>query len=880
MSVVLATPKLGAPQSERAHLNCRRLAVVCLFLFKKIFLSNCLLIGLASASTSMVVDVEESPRAAEAGLDQDDDDGHGGDDDNGDFGGDDGVGDIGGEQRDDDADSQPLAPPAADAAAKDDDANANARDNQFLLVEPELSLAPIDSFANDSGWCSDNEQGEADNVLELPPVALADAEQQPEPAASVVADDAAGDAAAHADDEQLVQAAAAAPVDSDARAERGHKRSRQDGDDNNDNENDNANVDDDNGSDLDRAVLRIGFVDDLDILRSWASLTRTVEPPESQDVDYFVGECLIAWLILRNAFLSMRIDTPTTALRNHDPDFLKTIPDDHTLLYVASHQAVHIGVVVKTSELEKVTTLLRHHLNVREVSQHFTKPLRLDKGSETASTPSVPTIGNREVLFVSARTIHAALSAAGITRIRVWSIGAKIKLDFAVANLKLDLSEDVKALEWRNIYIDIATVHYHDPRPLSGDFQEVALASGDSGTGAVVREQGLDQLIPLFRAGLFRSKAKSLDEGRLGKTRVACHTNEFSDFAHLEQNAQGNLTFKPGLSRDRVAGDKELHLKKGNLYQVATGYSRSASSARGRIGKGSESVRQGLRSLKSELLPALREYAIGGFRSETRFFYSKWSDFVAAGGVDGLARTVSSLELFLHAWKIDVSEIDLDATSGDDCYVKLVDQQQLLELFERRCDWSLEAGVSQLEKRRNCALQQRARLRDLLSLAGVDTKWNHNLLNRRTTWNFRDVCDEEVNRSSAKKSKVNFSSGVLNSPELANQLIAEAKDKIKKIVDDPGKRRWIEDAFELVRMGGHKTGYSIRCGPPKGGMFCAGDDVASTLMRLYDLYLEWRDRPNHKAMSAKDWLNLRKIKLRAEGSPIIIDVSKAQLARL
>ena len=739
-------------------------------------------------------------------------------------GGDGGAGVIGEELRDDGAGSPPHAPapPSANDAAAASDASASAaRINQILLAPPERGVLSDDGGfpeLNDDDWWRGfdrNRDGEqaVDNNNNFALVQPAAAAQ----AAVVVAN--AGDAAA-----AELPAAAAEPVD--ARDERHRKRSRRQRDNGSDDSSSVPNVGEYAGRDFDQRVRRIGFVHDEETLHNWAKLTVVREAEKVSDADYVSASCSVDWFVLKgNVLAAMRIDTPQTALLNMDANF--HIPDGYTLLYIASDQAVHIGAVVQTRrQLRKVTSVLRHHLNIHEGAQHFTKALRFDASSRTKSSPpSVRTIGNRETLYVSSGALHAALLAAGVSRIRVWSIGAKLKLDFAVACLKLDTSdEDVKALKWRNIYVDIATVHYHDPRPLSGELRDAALAS-DTGTGAVVRDKELHQLIPLFRAGLFSSKAKSFDNNVMGKTRVTCHTNEFGEFAHLENGHQGYLSFRPGRVRAGALVVREQHVVKGCLYQVATGYARSASSMRGRIGKSAESVRAGLRSVKTELLPALREYAIGGFRSETRFFYSKWSDFVAVGGVHGLARKVNSLKRFLRTWKIDLSHQDLLENVDD--YVKLVHQEKLLDFIEQRCDQSLALGVSQLNKRNNSALQQRAQLRELISLAGVDTKWDVRLLGRSVTWSARIVSNEEFDRVNGKRAKFEHVNPVLSTKELVDETIADAEQKINNIVD-ARKRRWIKGAFEVVRMGGHKTGYSIRRGPPKGGMFCAGDDVAST----------------------------------------------------
>ena len=141
---------------------------------------------------------------------------------------------------------------------------------------------------------------------------------------------------------------------------------------------------------------------------------------KSTDVDYFLGECDVEWLQKRASYV--RIDNPTSAFRNAD-DSLQ-LERDQRLIHIASSDVAHIGVVVTEESVDKTIDDVRRYLNVVCHSVHFTQPLRAS--TTPASRPSVLTIGNRESPHINSHLLYDALRHAGISRLLVWSIGAKI----------------------------------------------------------------------------------------------------------------------------------------------------------------------------------------------------------------------------------------------------------------------------------------------------------------------------------------------------------------------------------------------------------------------------------------------------------------------
>lgn len=626
-----------------------------------------------------------------------------------------------------------------------------------------------------------------------------------------------------------------------------------------------------NGRAFDVRVERIGFVDDKQTLRKWAKATTTREPRLAQDVDYFSGECSLEWLAGLGV-QQVRVDTPSSAMQNRDKSF--EVPEGYTLIHVASHLAVHVGIVAPANDVDRIVSAVRRHLNVSQHSLHFVRPLRFDAGSPTKSSrPGVVTIGNRETSFVSATAMRDALAAAGVLRVRVWSIGAKTKLTDAIAALQLD-GDVAELLEWRDLFIDIGTLHGHDPRPVDGVLSDASVL-GDAirSSARSARDDGTDGLIPLFTKELGKY-ASSLAPGVLGKTRVTCNTSEFGDFARLD-GAAGWLSIRPG-SLLKNKSLPAVNVVKGSVYQVATGYGRAVSSMRAKLGNSADAVRGGLRALKHEMLPALREFTLGGFRTEIRFCFDQWASFAAAGGIVGLARSVNSLRKYLSIWKIDVPRRSLTRSTCD--FVKLVDQSELLDLVEQRIDQMLAIGVSRLNKRNNSAQQQKAQLRELLSLLGIDTKWDNNLLKRRGTFSMRTVRDEEATR---KRARFEAANRVQNTPVLVDKVISEAKNAVEQEEDDE-KRKWMLAAFDVARLGGHKMGYALRRRVDKGGVWCGGHDIADVINKVYNMYSKWRRAGRRRPTTAEQYLRLMNANLQSdvEGCKIISNVSAAHLKRM
>jgi hypothetical protein len=616
------------------------------------------------------------------------------------------------------------------------------------------------------------------------------------------------------------------------------------------------------------------FVDDEHLIKDWARAALMTEPSFVQDVDYFAGECNVNWLDVDGL---IRVDTPRSAFTNKDRSF--NVPDGSTLVHVASSHAMHVGFFASNVEVDRIISAIRHHLNVSEHTEHFTMPLRCAVNSSNASAPKIRSIGNRKVSYVASRNVLAAVKAARVQRVWVWSIGAKLHLQEAIAAARIDTQDvECRALQWKNLTIDIGTLHCHDPRAadglceVSGVIQESSLCGGaeDAGSSAVVRSKGVSGFIPLFTKE-FNKYALPMRAG-MGKTRIVCNTGQFGPYSRSSLPA-GWLSIRPGQALKGHAMPLLL-IDKGSVYQVVTGYGRMIASMRGSVGLCETSVRRGLRAIKVELLPALREYALGGFRTEIRFTLPDWDAFVAQGGITHLASSVDSFVKFLGHWNIVISHEQLLEYTPK--FVRLVEQGELLKQVETRLDALLDVGVSRIAGAPNSAENQRAEMSELLKMLGIDIKWDQNKRSKPA-----NNAESKRSRSGAPLARTPaLATPVVSTPALVNKVIADARNEIAEDEDDD-KRKWLQDAFALVRLGGHKTGYAMRRRKDNGGVWCAAPTVSGVMYKLYDMYSEWHIQKRRSA-TAREYLSKMGANMQQTEShkQIIDNVSNAHLRRL